>query len=240
MSMKIKNFAAAVALTITTLGVTAGTVTAAPPPPKAPDGPANTTLQTDVLPGIHYTASVVDRSIVIRTDAGSLTTQGNTFQVLDNQRRLVAGVALTYQRDGQQWPIAAKIDGNTATLTPVTGKAAARPVGARPVDAKADFDDALSIASTQIGLGISIGALVGTVIGAGAGCVAGAVVGAALMPPLFLPGAAGGCLAGIAAGSALGVVAGTIIVGVPVTVVSAIQFFNVINSPPAAAPAPVG
>ncbi len=51
------------------------------------------------------------------------------------------------------------------------------------------------------------------------------------MPPIFFAGAPGGCLAGGSAGAALGAAAGTIILGVPVAVVSAIQFFDTINKP---------
>ena len=220
--MLIWKFAATSALAIAALSITAGTAYAAP----------GTTIQTDVLPGVHYTASVVDNSVVIKTDAGSLTTVGTQFQVLDGQGKLMAGLPLTYHKDGKEWPIAAKVEGNKATLTPsVNPKTAVATPDLKPVDATADFNAALSIASTQIGLAMAIGALVGTVIGATVGCVAGAVLGAALVPPIFLPGAAGGCLAGIGAGATIGIAVGTIVFGTPVAIVSAIQFYNTLYAP---------
>ncbi|WP_203236726.1 hypothetical protein [Nocardia panacis] len=195
-------------------------------------------------PGIHYDAKVVDKTIVLTTDIGSLAAADGQFQVLDGQGRLAAALPLSYRLDDKIWPIAAKIDGNTAVLTPSVDPATATPAqtpALQPVDAQADFDNALSAAANQFGLATGIGTLTGTIIGAALGCVAGAVVGAALMPPIFLPGAAGGCVAGAAAGIALGAAAGMIGLGLPVGIASAIQFFQRINTPPAAAaeaPAP--
>ncbi|WP_225724577.1 MULTISPECIES: hypothetical protein [unclassified Nocardia] len=221
--MKLQKFAAASLLCIAAVGITSGTAYADPTP--------NATLQTDIAPGVHWTANVVDKSVVLKTDAGSLTTQGTQFQVLDNQGHLIAGMPLTYLKDGKEWPIAARIDGNTATLTPSTNPAEAhaatmlKPVDAKPIGG-VDFNTALSNAGTEFGLATGVGTLIGTIIGGALGCVAGAVVGAALMPPIFLPGAAGGCLAGIVAGVALGAAAGMIAFGVPVGIAAAIQFYQ--------------
>ncbi|MFI9509770.1 hypothetical protein [Nocardia sp. NPDC052566] len=224
--MQIKKFAAASMLVIAAVGISSGTAYAQPAPAPAP----GTTIQTDILPGIHYTANVVDNSVVLKTDAGSLTTQGTQFQVLDNAGNMVAGVPLTYLKDGMEWPIAAQIDGNTATFTPSTDPATAHPATMlKPVDAKTigsvDFNTALGLAATQFGLATAIGTLVGTIVGAVLGCVAGAIVG---MPALFLGGPIGMCIAGASAGIALGAAAGMVIVGVPVGIASAIQFFSTV------------
>ncbi|WP_433580674.1 hypothetical protein [Nocardia brasiliensis] len=228
--MKVKKFAAASTLVIAAIGITSGTAYAAPVDPAPAPG---TTVQTDILPGIRYTANVVDKSVVLKTDAGSLTTQGTQFQVLDNQGHLVAGMPLTYLKDGLEWPIAAQIDGNTATFTPSTDPATARPAAMlKPAEAKdiagADFNTALSTAATQFGLATAIGTLVGTIVGGILGCVAGAIIGAPLVVPTFFAGPIGLCLAGAGVGIALGAAAGMVLLGVPVGIASAIQFFSAV------------
>ncbi|TQF73276.1 hypothetical protein FK531_07045 [Rhodococcus spelaei] len=244
--MKIKKLAATAAVVVAATGITAATAGAAP---ARTDRPDNSTVSADVLPGIHYKAALVDKSVVLTTDTGSLTVRGDQFQVLDGSGTLVAGVPLTYQRDGRQWPIAARIDGNTATLTPSTDPAVARPLEntwlpLRSIDATKDanFNQALTNFGAEVSLGVAIGSLIGTAVGAGIGCIAGgAILGAgatvATIGTLTVPGAIGGCLVTGAAAGAIGAVAGTILVGGPVAIVSGIQFANDLNTPPAPAPA---
>ena len=233
----IRKVAATSMLAMAAVAITSATAYADPAP--APPSP-NSSVHTDILPGVHYTANVVDNSVVIRTDGGSLITKGTQFQVLDGQGQLLAGVPLTYQRDGKEWPIAARVEGNVATLTPSTDPGSATPLQKadlplRPVASEADILAALGVAATEIGLAMAVGTLLGTLIGGGAGCVAGALLGAAIMPPLFLPGAAGGCLAGFVSGGTLGAMVGTLVFGIPVATVAAFQFFNALNAPPAPA-----
>ncbi|MET7767818.1 hypothetical protein [Nocardia sp. NPDC005366] len=227
--MKLMKFAATSALVIAAVGITSGTAYAAPAPAQTP----GTTVQTDLLPGIHYTANIVDKSVVLKTDAGSLTTQGTQFQVLDDRGDMVAGMPLTYLKDGMEWPIAAQVDGNTATFTPSTDPADAHPATMlQPVSAQeiggADFNTSLSTAATQFGLATGIGTLVGTVVGGVLGCVAGAIIGAPLVVATFVAGPVGLCLAGAGVGIALGAAAGMILLGVPVGIASAIQFYNAV------------
>ncbi|WP_327147065.1 hypothetical protein [Nocardia sp. NBC_01329] len=228
----MKSLTAASVLVAATVGLTAGSAYAAPAPVPTP--PSGTTVQTDILPGIHYTANVVDNSVVLRTDAGSLTTQGTQFQVLDNEGRMVAGMPLTYLKDGREWPIAARIDGNTATFTPSVDPADARPATMlQPVDIEhiegVDPNTALSTAATQFGLATSVGTLLGSLVGGALGCVAGAIIGAPLVVPTFFAGPIGLCIAGAAVGITLGAAAGMIVIGVPVGIASAIQFHNSVN-----------
>jgi hypothetical protein len=230
--MKMKKFAAVSVLVIAAVGITSGTAYADPTPAPA----AGTGVQTDILPGIHYTANVVDNSVVLKTDFGSLTTKGTQFQVLDGGGRLVAGMPLTYLKDGMEWPIAAQIDGKTATFTPSTNPADARPASMlQPVSAKdiggVDFNTALNTAATQFELATAVGTLLGTIVGAGLGCVAGAIIGAPLVVPTFFVGPIGLCLAGAGVGIALGAAAGMIVFGVPVGIASAIQFYNSVYAP---------
>ncbi|MFD9664286.1 hypothetical protein ACFWAY_22110 [Rhodococcus sp. NPDC059968] len=239
--MKIAYLTTTVALALTTTFVAAGTVHAAP----GVEPPSDSHVQTDILPGIHYQASIVDHSVVLTTDAGTLTTQDNQFQVLDAAGNLVAGVPLTYQRDNKEWPIAAQINGNTATLTPSTNPASATPLNdtALPLTNVAldvqspEFSLALINFGTEVALGVTLGSLIGTAIGAGIGCIAGgALIGSAVAVPsigtLAVPGFLGGCLVTGAAAGAIGAVAGTIIVGGPVAVASAFQFYDAITAPP--------
>ncbi|MBL1077915.1 hypothetical protein JK358_26265 [Nocardia sp. 2] len=201
----------------------------------------------DISNAIDYTAQIRGSSVVVHTAAGSLTVHNNLLQVLDRDGTLVSAVALNYQLGGLRYPIAAEIHGNEAVLTPGTQRAQAVPIASEADAVSAtsiadpateNFDEAVQAADNEISLGIAVGSLIGTVLGAGVGCVAGAVVGAALMPPIFIPGAAGGCLAGIVAGAGLGVIAGTIAVGGPVVIASAVKFFTTIANPPAPAADP--
>lgn len=225
--MRIRTATTVTALAIAAVGVTGGTVAAEP----VPEPPPGTTVQTDILPGIRYTANVVDNSVVLRTDSGSLTTRGTQFQVLDDAGRLVAGMPLTYLKDGKEWPIAARVEGNTATFTPSTDPAEARPATMlQPTPTGeiggVDPDTALSTAATQFGLAVSIGTLLGSVIGGVLGCVAGAIIGAPLVVPTFFAGPLGLCIAGGATGITIGAAVGMIAIGVPVGIASALQFYN--------------
>lgn len=233
--MKFSKIAATSALVIAAMSITYGTANAAP----AAQTPDNSTVSTQVLPGIHYKASVVDHSVVVTTDAGSLTTRGGQFQILDGAGKMVAGVPLTYQIDGKNWPIAAKVDGNTASLTPILPPNAAS-LRLHQVDATANpnFNQALTNLSGEVSTGVAIGSLVGTAIGAGVGCVMGgaaaATAGAAItVGTMAIPAGVGGCLVTGAALGAIGAVAGTVVVGGPVAVASAVQFVNDLNTPPA-------
>lgn len=172
---------------------------------------------------IAYTAGVTDGAVVLTTASGSMDAVGNRLEIRDAGGRLAAGVPLSYVRDGKVWPIAADVHGNVAKLRPNT----AQPIDVHDgVDGVAVFNNALGIATTEISLAVTVGSLLGTIVGAPAGCIAGVVAGSALVAPLFLPGAAGGCVAGLVAGIALGAAAGTVILGAPVSIAAAIQFFN--------------
>ncbi|MFI5780559.1 hypothetical protein [Nocardia sp. NPDC051570] len=242
--MRFTKLAATSALVIAAVGISAGTAYA-----DVPSTPAsNSTLQTDLLPGIHYKASLVDHSVVVSTDSGSMAARDGQFQFLDGSGQVVAALPLSYQRGGQSFPIAAAVDGHTATLTPSTDPAQATPVAAqvpdlRNVDATANpnFNQAVSNLSSEVAIGVAIGTLIGTAIGAGIGCIAGGVVagaaGAAVtIGTLAVPAALGGCLVTGAALAAIGAVAGTIIIGGPVTAVALFQFFADLATPPAPTP----
>lgn len=184
--------------------------------------------------GIHYTASVVGESVVLSTDAGALTAADGQFRLDDGTGGLLVSMPLSYQRDDQVWPITARIDGNTAILTPGTDPAAARPAPAGLRDIaidpqSTDFNTAVMNFATVAGLGVALGTLIGTAIGAGVGCLAGgALVGAAAAVPtigvLAVPGFLGGCLVTGAAAAPIGAIIGTIALGVPAAVIGGLLF----------------
>ncbi|MFE3255212.1 hypothetical protein [Nocardia sp. NPDC059229] len=228
----LNKFTATAALAVAALAITTGTAAADAPATQERPG---STISTDVVPGIHYTANVVDHSVVLRTDAGRINVRGSQFEVLDADGKLAFGMPLTYQLDKKDWPIAAQVDadGKTITLTPSADPAQATPaaeVALKPIFSEDDLNDALGVAGTQIGLATAIGGMLGAAIGLAGGCIAGAVVGTTLMPPAFLVGAPGGCIAGAGVGAGLGTAIGTLAIGAPVTVVSLIQMYNTLTN----------
>ncbi|MFE3000701.1 hypothetical protein ACFXG4_37590 [Nocardia sp. NPDC059246] len=238
--MKIRNLAATAAFAASIVTVSAGTVYADPAPGAAP----SVSAQQDAPAAINWDARVVDKSIVIKTDLGSLAERDGQFLVLDPNGTVMAGLPLSYFRDGKKFPIVAQIDNNTATLTPSADPATAQPADMpiNPVDAQTDaaVDAALANAGGKFALAVGVGTLIGSIIGLVGGCVLGAVTVGALTAPIFFAGALGGCISGAGAGAALGAAIGAIALGVPVGIAAAIQFFQAINAPaPAAAtPAP--
>ncbi|QIS01116.1 hypothetical protein F5X71_01170 [Nocardia brasiliensis] len=229
--MFIKKLASISALLIAALGVTAGTVHAAPAPEEA----------------INFTAETVDSSSIIKTDAGSMVVEDGIFKIKAADGTVVAGTPLHLRVDDFEFPIAADISGHTATLTPQLDMAQAtyKPV-ALPFEDKApwktEYDReqaAWSRMTSTISMGATIGTLVGGLGGAAVGCVLGGLLGATaasativgLFGP-FIPAAAVGCLGGIIAVGALGTVAGQIFVTAPVAIGAAIQYFTTINEPP--------
>ncbi|WP_405159567.1 hypothetical protein OG203_24185 [Nocardia sp. NBC_01499] len=237
--MIAKKFAATSALLIAALGVTAGTVNAAP----APQGDE----------AINFTAQAVDSTSIIKTDAGSMVIEDGVFKIKAANGTTVAGTPLKFRVDEFEYPIAANISGNTATLTPQfeMDKATYKPV-ALPFEDKApwksDYDReqaAWSRMTSTISMGATIGTLVGGLGGAAVGCVLGGILGATAASATivgmfgpFIPAAAIGCLGGIIAVGALGTVAGQILVTAPVAIGAAIQYFATLAQPSVPAPAP--
>ncbi|MFI6047076.1 hypothetical protein ACIA8C_36030 [Nocardia sp. NPDC051321] len=197
-------------------------------------GAAGTSHADPATPEMHYTASMVDRSVVLTIDAGTLTTGDGKFLVNDPSGRLLVSMPLSYQQGNAVWPITAKIVGNTATLIPSIDPAAAHPAPAELRDVaidpqSADFNTAVMNFATVAGLGVALGTLIGTAVGAGIGCIAGgALAGAATAVPtigvLAVPGFLGGCLVTGAAAAPIGAIIGTIALGVPAAVIGGLLF----------------
>ncbi|MGS2807961.1 hypothetical protein [Nocardia sp. MW-W600-9] len=226
--MLMRKFAATSALLIAAMGVTAGTVNAAPVEEAAP---------------INYTAEVVDGSkSVITTDAGSLVVEDGAFKIKAANGTTVAGTPLTFRLDEFELPIVAEISGNKAVLSPQLDPAQAvyKPV-ALPYEDKAEFKTeyareqaAWSRLTSTISMGATIGTLVGGLSGAAIGCVAGAAAGlvaTGVLLALFGAGPLAGCAVGAAGVGFIGVLIGQILVTAPVAIGAVIQYITTISAP---------
>ena len=190
-----------------------------------------TATQANAAPpakNIGYSAQIVGDHVVLKTDIGSLRTSDGQFQIVDNTGKVAASIPLAYNLNDNRFPINADINGRTATLTPVRNAAAAEPVKvsdavrkqvAAPATREQRDIQAMQTLSQSINTASAVGGLVGTIVGGVIGCVVGLPVGGV------------GCLPGLVTGAGIGGVVGTIVVGGPVLIGAAIQFFNTINSP---------
>ncbi|MGW5105278.1 hypothetical protein [Nocardia sp. NPDC004123] len=232
--MRLKKFAAVSALVVAALGVTAGTVNAAP----AADNGA-----------IDYAATTSETNTIIRTDAGSMVVEDGAFKIKAANGAVVAGTPLTFRVDDFEFPIAAEIADHTATLTPQydMDHAVYKPVALPYEDQapwKSDYDReqaAWNRMKDTISLGATIGTTVGALGGAALGCLAG--IGAGLvvtgaLATLFGAGPLLGCVVGASTVGFLGTIAGQLFVTAPVAIAAAIQYFTTINQPHVTAPAP--
>ncbi|MFE9582822.1 hypothetical protein ACFYO1_41075 [Nocardia sp. NPDC006044] len=236
--MLIKKFAATSALLIAALGVTAGTVNAAPA--ESAEAPIN------------FTSQATDTQSIISIDSGSIVVEDDALKIKAANGTTVAGTPLKFRLDEFEFPLAADISGRTATLTPQLdmSKATYKPV-ALPFEDKAPWKNeydreqaAWSRMTSTISMGATIGTLVGGLGGAAVGCVLGGALGGTIVGGTivglfgpFVGGIIAGCLAGAAAMGALGVIAGQIFVTAPVAIGAAIQYFTTINQPFVAPPA---
>ncbi|MEU7764443.1 hypothetical protein AB0B25_04890 [Nocardia sp. NPDC049190] len=210
---------------VTAVGTGAATALAAP---ATRDG---RTLSTEIAPGVLYTSSTLDQSVVIETGISTLITQGGQFQVTDAAGNAVAGIPA----------FAVKPKALEAVEAPADVKAAVRAatpdmhldeITADPQTER--FDTAIQAAINEFDLAVGIGTLAGGVIGAAVGCGVGAVGGAVFGAPILDAGGLtliAGCLAGAGVLGGLGAIAGAAVLGVPVGIAAAIKFQNTMNRP---------
>ncbi|WP_040817322.1 hypothetical protein [Nocardia jiangxiensis] len=230
--MLMRKFAATSALVIAALGITAGTVNAAP--------------ATADKGAVDYKATTTKTATIIKTDAGSMDVENGVFKIKAASGKVLAGTPLNFRVDDFVFPIAANIADHTATLTPQFDMqhAVYKPVDLPYQDSapwKTPYDReqaAFNRMKDTISTGATIGTLVGGLSGGAVGCVlggiAGATVAAAAIVGLFggfIPAAAVGCLGGIIAVGALGTLAGQLLVTAPVAIAAAAQYFTTINAP---------
>ncbi|APA94901.1 hypothetical protein [Nocardia seriolae] len=246
--MLMRKFAVTAALVTAAVGITAGTVNAAP------------AATNDAAP-IDYTATQTETGVTIRTDGGSMVVEDGIFKIKGADGTVLTGAPLKFQVDDFTFPIAAEISDHTATLTPQVemDKATYTPQNVKDVALpyedqapwKSDYDReqaAFNRMKDTIGTGATIGTLVGGLGGAALGCIIGAGVAAGfatigsagILMAMFVPllGAAGaGCIVGAGALGFVGTLAGQLFITAPVAIAAAIQYFSTINEPHIQAPA---
>ncbi|MFJ9364140.1 hypothetical protein ACIRRA_06975 [Nocardia sp. NPDC101769] len=229
--MLMRKFAATAALAVAALGITAGTVNAAP---AADDNNA-----------INYAVTQDGSTSTLHTDGGSLVIENGNLELKAANGTVVAGMPLSFRVDNFSFPIAAQIsDDHTATVTPqfdldhatYAPKDVALPYEDQ-APWKSDYDReqaAWNRLKDTISTGATIGTVVGGIGGAALGCVIGGVVFATATAPLatmFGAGPLAGCLIGASTVGFLGTLAGQVFVTAPVAIAAAIQYFSTINEP---------
>ncbi|MFC9787292.1 hypothetical protein [Rhodococcus sp. NPDC127528] len=218
--MKMTKMVAVAAMTIASMGVVAGTAYADPAPAPAPGVGWNVTRSGD--------------KVIVDTAAGTLSNENNLLVVRDASGNTVESVPLSIAYDGFAHPIAAQIDGRTATLTADTTPAAATPV-ALPVK-DIDMPAAVAAVKDPITLTGAVGGFLGGATGLVGGCLLGAVAAGVVSAPaamLFGAGPIAGCIGGallLGSGASL---AGTAIGGLGGAAANAQQFITLLNAPPA-------
>ncbi|MGN2634761.1 hypothetical protein ACTD5D_00900 [Nocardia takedensis] len=230
--MRMRKLAVVAALLTVATGVAAGSAGAAPAPEQAE--------------AIGFSAHATDSQSIITINSGSLVVEDNALKIKAANGATVAGTELAFRIDEFEFPIAAEIAGNTATLTPqlAVDKAVYKPV-ALPFEDKApwknEYDRELAAwnrLTSTISAGAAVGTLVGGLAGGGIGCVLGAIAGGGIASATivglfgpFVPAAALGCVTGILTVGAIGTLVGQIFITAPVAIAAAIQYFTTINAP---------
>ena len=227
--MKLKKSALITALAVTTAAVTTGTAHAEPAPG-----------------GVHYEIGRQADSALVTTPDGKLKIVADQLILTDRADRPVAAVPLTLAVDNTAYPISARVDGDTATLTPDRDNGrptvAPTPGGVVSVQQAAESftprdSQALGAFGQRIAIAAGVSAVLGAVIGGGVGCLVGGAVGAAISSPVivllapFVGATVAGCVLGAATLGAVGSMAGLILAGGPITLFSALQYFSTILSP---------
>ncbi|MFI1460208.1 hypothetical protein [Nocardia carnea] len=231
--MKLRTSVATAALAVAALGATAAPASAEPAP-----APRELT----------YEITHSGDSAVVETN-GKWQVAGDQLILQAIDDTLLTTVPLTYRKDNIAFPIAAKIDGGTAVLTPQrAGGVPVAPVSApvvTPEQAAQEVAEqftprdmqALGVFAQRATMSAAIAGAVGAVIGGGLGCVLGAATGALVSSPIalllvpFVGATIGGCVAGAATLGAAGGIIGAFLIGGPVAVFAAFQYFSTILSP---------
>ncbi|MGW4355409.1 hypothetical protein ACWELJ_25310 [Nocardia sp. NPDC004582] len=231
--MKRKNTIAVAVCAVAATAWTAGVVQADPAAGADPNS-------------VHYEIGRQADSAVLSTPDGRVRIVADQLVLTDRADRPVASIPLTYRLDDVAYPIAAHIEGNTATLTPdrragqpVTPVARTEIRTVRQVSESFTPRDSMELGafSQRVAIGSGVSAVLGAVLGGGVGCLVGAAAGAALSSPViallvpFVGATIAGCVLGAATLGAVGSMVGLITVGGPITLFSAFQYFSTILTP---------
>ncbi|MFC3961519.1 hypothetical protein [Nocardia jiangsuensis] len=225
-----RKSAAALALALSATMVGAGAAQAAPD------------LSVDVAPGVNYRAYHDGTAAVISIESGSLIVEDGRFQIRAATGEVLAGVPLEFNYDDIAFPIEARVEGNTARLTPVLSMDRARynPVALPFEDSapwKTPYDREVAAwtrMTTTISMASTVSAVIGAVGTGTIGCLLGGIAGTALTGPLatlFGAGPIAGCLIGAGALAPIGAIIGAFLIGAPVAIAAFIQYQSTINAP---------
>ncbi|MEV0251726.1 hypothetical protein AB0H76_34415 [Nocardia sp. NPDC050712] len=233
--MKLHRSVVTAALATVALGVSSGVTNAEPTP--APHE-------------VRYEVSREGDSALLSVSNGKLRAVADQLVLTDTQDTPVAAIPLTYRVDAVAYPIAARIEGDTAILTP--SREGGVPVAAVTPSDVVSTDQALQsvaesftprdqgalgVLAQRLTIGGSVSAIIGAVLGGGVGCLVGGAAGATIASPviaLLLPwvGATiAGCVLGAATLGAVGAMVGLLTVGGPLALFSAYQYFSTILAP---------
>ncbi|MEU2034126.1 hypothetical protein [Nocardia amamiensis] len=232
-----RALAVAAISTLAITGITAGTAGATPEP-----------VDSGI---VNYTATTSEETVVVGIDSGSMEVENGVFEVKAANGTVLAGTPLEFRVDNFVFPIAADIQGRTATLTPQFDleHAVYQPV-ALPFEDQAlwrtpyerevaAFTRLKDTIATGAAIGTTVGGIGGGIVGCVLGGIAGATIAAATIVGMFgpfIPAAAVGCLGGILAVGALGTLVGQLFVTAPVAIAALAQYFTTINEPFTPAP----
>ncbi|MFI5781089.1 hypothetical protein [Nocardia sp. NPDC051570] len=240
--MKFRRGTAVGALVIGAMTVGLGTAHAEPAAPAK---------------GINYSVLLVDaqqpgtpKSVVTRLQGGTFqlsktdvavkpgeeAKQVDTVDVRDPDGKTVVTLPLSYNFAGQQVQVKPEIKGEgkeleltpDKTVTPVAGQQVeaqqvtrdGNRIALKDVASPIENQRAMNDFASKFGIATAIGGFVGTAIGAVVGCAFGL--------PLF----GVGCLAGLPLGAGIGGILGTIAVGGPALIATAVDLVNTMTAAP--------
>ncbi|MGW3276973.1 hypothetical protein [Nocardia rhamnosiphila] len=231
--MKIRTSVATAAIAVASLGAAAAPAYAQPAP---------------VPRELTYEITQEGASAVVDTN-GKWQLAGDQLILKAVDDTPLTTVPLTYRKDDIAYPIAARIDGGTAVLTPRRdGGVPVAPMQApviTPEQAGKEIAEqftprdlqALGVFTQRATMSAAIAGAIGAVLGGSLGCVLGAATGALVSSPIalllvpFVGATIGGCVAGAATLGAAGGIIGAFLIGGPVALFAAFQYFSTILSP---------
>ncbi|MTE15506.1 hypothetical protein [Nocardia aurantiaca] len=227
-------------LAATAVALTAATANAAPQP-------------GDDNAEVHYQVTRQGDAALLSISGGGLKIAGDQLVLTGPADRPIAAIPLTYRIDNTAYPINARIDGGTVTLTPDKTAGQAVPSAQAVTSDQVITTDqaatqiaesftprdsqALGVFAQRATIGAAVSAVLGAVLGAGVGCLVGAAAGAAITSPVlallvpFVGATIAGCVLGAATLGAVGTMTGIVLAGGPITLFAAIQYFSTILAP---------
>ncbi|MBH0780223.1 hypothetical protein [Nocardia bovistercoris] len=178
-------------------------------------------------PNIEYRVTSVDRGVLATLSHGSfaMDRDSRTFTVLDGAGAPVLVVPTRFTVGDKELTADGVIgaDARELRLTPRALEPLRDPA-ARPIASTVEDQAALSDFSTRFGLATAIGTFLGTAAGLAIGGVAGCIL-------LLAPFAGLGCVPALIAGAGIGGILGTIVVGGPILIVSAMELVETLSAP---------